>query len=194
MTDHEKARHLFQTAGLAFPEIPEELAVKLKERGEWLFSTRDIEISPYDLWHYVEESDSTLVDDYAILCHSGHGVNSYAIHYYLVRGELRLFLQLGWGGVYMDAQKAAADIGWCFGLADEIVWQMSAVPRVGLQSPLEIVGSDFQGSHWFAPRKGKDVEEIANSPGQVLAEALQWLKAPSGFAFRDSGLRERDKG
>ena len=76
MTDHEKARHLFQTAGLAFPEIPEELAVKLKERGEWLFSTRDIEISPYDLWHYVEESDSTLVDDYAILCHSGNGANS----------------------------------------------------------------------------------------------------------------------
>jgi hypothetical protein len=175
MTDHEKARRLFQTAGLAFPEIPEELAAKLRERGEWLFSTREIEISPYNLQHYVEESDGTLVDDYAILCHSGHAVNSYAIHYYLVRGELRLFLQLGWGGVYMDVQKSAADIDWCFGLADEIVWQMSAVPRPKLRFPLEIVGSDFCGSHWFAP--GKDIDEDASSPGQVLAEALQWLKA-----------------
>lgn len=177
MTDHDKARHLFQTAGLAFPEIPKELASKLRERDEWLFSTREIEISPYNLQHYVEESDGTLVDDYAILCHSGHGVNSYAIHYYLVRGELRLFLQLGWGGAYMDAQKAAADIGWCFGLADEIVWAMNPLQRAKLTRPLMIVGSDFHGSHWFAPRKGKDVEEIANSPGQVLAEALQWLKS-----------------
>ena len=175
MTDHEKARHLFQTAGLAFPEIPDELAAKLKERGEWLFSTREIEISPYDLWHYVEESDDTMVEDYAILCHSGHGVNSYAIQYYLVYGELRLFLQLGWGGVNMDAQKAAADIAWCFELADEIVWQMSAVPRVKLRWPLTIVGSDCYGSYWSAP--GKDIEEDANSPGQVLSEAIQWLKS-----------------
>jgi hypothetical protein len=147
----------------------------LKERAKWLFSTREIEISPYNLQQYVEESDSTLVDDFAILCHSGHGVNSYAIQYYLVHGELRMFLHLGWGGVYMDAQKAAADIAWCFGLADEIVWQMSAVPRVKLRYPLTIVGSDFYGSYWSAP--GKDIEEDANSPGQVLAEALQWLKS-----------------
>jgi hypothetical protein len=147
MTDHEKARRLFQTAGLAFPEIPEELAAKLKGRGEWLFSTREIEISPYNLWHYIEESDDTPVEDYAILSRSGHGVNSYAIQYYLVHGELRMFPQLGWGGVYMNAQKAAADIGCCFGLADEIVWQMSAVPRPDLSPPLMIAGSDFYGSY-----------------------------------------------
>jgi hypothetical protein len=175
MTDHEKARHLFQRAGLAFPEIPEKLAAKLREHGEWLFSTREIEISPYDLWHYVEESDDVMVEDYAILCHSGHRVNSYAIEYFLVYSDLRMFLHLRRGGAYMDAQRAAADIAWCFGLADEIVWQMSAVPRVKLRYPLTIVGSDFCGSYWSAP--GKDIEEDANSPGQVLAEALQWLKS-----------------
>jgi hypothetical protein len=75
----------------------------------------------------------------------------------------------------VDAQKAAADIGWCFGLTDEIVWQMSAVPRPKLSPPLMIVGSDSYGSYWSAPGKAFDVD--AGSPGQVLAEALQWLKA-----------------
>ena len=176
MTDHEKARELFQAKGLAFPQIPPEVAAKLKERGKWLFSTCQIEVSPYDLDYYANEPDNVSVDDYAILCHSGHGVNSYALQYYLVHGDLRMFLHLAWDGVYIDAQRAAADIAWCFGLADEIVWQTSSVPRHKLSFPLEIVGSDFYGSHWFAPGKHKDVEEFANSPGQVLAEALQWLK------------------
>jgi hypothetical protein len=74
----------------------------------------------------------------------------------------------------MDAQKTAADIGWCFGLADEIVWEMNAVSRPKLSPPLMIVGSDFYGSYWSAP--GKAFED-AGSPGQVLAEALQWLKS-----------------
>jgi len=82
MSDLDKARQLFQSSGLPFPEIPKELAVRLKERGNWLFSTREIEISPYDLHHYVEECWADSVEDYAILCHSGHGVNSYAIQYY----------------------------------------------------------------------------------------------------------------
>ena len=45
-----------------------------------------------------------------MLSHSGHGVNSYAIHYYLVQRPLRMFLQLGWGGVYDDAKEDAAKI------------------------------------------------------------------------------------
>ncbi len=174
MGDLDKARQLFQSSGLPFPEIPKDLAVRMKERGKWLFSTREIEILPYDLHHYVEECWADSVEDYAILCHSGHGVNSYAIQYYLVHGELQMFLHLAWGGVYMDAQKTTADIGWCFGLADEIDWTMNTVQRPKLSRPLMIVGSDFGGSYWSAP--GKAIEEDANSPGQVLAEALQWLK------------------
>ncbi len=174
MTDLEKARHLFQQAGLAFPTIPEQLAAMLKERGEWLFSTREIEISPHDSYHYVDEYEDASVEDYAILCHSGHGAKSSAIEYYLVHGNLRMFLQLAWGGVHMDAQRAAADIGWCFGLADEIDWTMNAVQRPKWGPPLIIVGSDFYLSYWSAP--GKAIDEEAKSPGEVLAEALQWLK------------------
>ena len=51
MNEIEKARQLFREAGLAFPTIPEELAVQLKERHRWLFSTRPIDVSPYNLFH-----------------------------------------------------------------------------------------------------------------------------------------------
>ncbi len=176
MGDLEKARQLFQSSGLAFPEIPPNLAENLKQRGEWLFSTREIEVSPYDVEHYVDEASEMGVDDYAILSHSGHGVNSYAIQYYLVRGDLQMFLHLGWGGVYMDAKRAAADIAWCFGLADEIVWKMNAAPGFGWSLPLRIMGSDCYASHWSAP--GNGLQEV-NSPGQALAEALEWLKGLS---------------
>ena len=56
MTDIEKARKLFHDSGLAFPTVPEELAVQVKERrnerlpmkdniserhgSSWLFSTK----------------------------------------------------------------------------------------------------------------------------------------------------------
>jgi hypothetical protein len=75
MTDIEKARRLFQDAGLPFPTIPENLAAQLKEGGRWLFSTRPIEMSPYNLKHYVHEVEGSQANDYAVLSHSGHGVN-----------------------------------------------------------------------------------------------------------------------
>ena len=108
--DEEKARALFTRAGLAFPTIPEELASRLKKQDTWRYSTRELKMSPYNLLHYVREGDRGAVDDYAVLCHSGHGSNSYALQYYLVNGPLRMFLHLAWGGVYTDAVEAAANI------------------------------------------------------------------------------------
>ena len=105
MTDINKARDLFRSAGLAFPTLPDELAVKLQERDQWVFSTRPIRIWPYELDRYVNQSQRRQIRDYALLSHSGHGINSYAIQYYLVLGRLRMFLHLGWGGVDEDPRK-----------------------------------------------------------------------------------------
>lgn len=98
--------------------MPEEFVAQLKEQDKWVFATRDISETPYHLQHYIAEMN---VADYAILSHSGHGVNSYAIQYYLVYKALRMFLHLGWGGVHMDAKKEAAKINECFALANEII-------------------------------------------------------------------------
>src|SRR5262249_13893454 len=150
MTGIEKARHQFQKAGLAFPTIPEELAAGVKEQGKWLFSTREVKMSPCHLPHYVPEGDGAPRQD-ALLSHDGYGVNSYAIQYSLVAGPLRMFLHLGWGGVYMEADAAASKIRECFSLADEIVPVAMTLGKLGAGERLTIVGSDFYGSYWTAP-------------------------------------------
>jgi hypothetical protein len=179
MTDIEKARRLFLEAGLAFPTIPEGLAVQLKEQGRWLFSTRKIDDSPYNLQHYVHEVDGTDVEDYAVLSHSGHGVNSYAIQYYLVYGPLRMFLHLGWGGVYMDGDAAAGNIRQCFSLADQIVPAAMTAGRLGAGDRLTVVGSDFYGSYWLVPEQSRLIESRdSKGPAQILGEVLHWLTRP----------------
>ncbi len=177
MTDIEKARQLFRKSKLVFPTIPDTLAARLKELDKWLFSTREIEMSPYSLDDYVLEVNETPVEDYAVLSHSGHGVNSYAIQYYVVYGALRMFLHLGWGGVYMDARKARDQIRDCFSLADEIIPVVQTGARLRAGDRLTIVGSDFYGSYWSIPGqrdRGKDKELI---PAEVLAEVLHWLRS-----------------
>ncbi|MGD1156598.1 MAG: hypothetical protein ABSA41_12290 [Terriglobia bacterium] len=174
MTDLERAQHLFQEAGLAFPAIPEQLAATLKEQGKWLFSTRELKMSPYNLQYYVHDGDGAPSGDYAVLCHSGHGVNSYAVQYYLVLGALRMFLHLEWGGAYMDAKETTSNIRECFSRADEVVSVVNTNQGLRLTDPLLIVCSDFYGSYWSAPGESR---READRPLEALAEALQWLKS-----------------
>jgi hypothetical protein len=46
MNGVEEAKQAFLNAGLPFPKIPEELAVRLEKRGKWIFSTRKIDVYP----------------------------------------------------------------------------------------------------------------------------------------------------
>lgn len=182
MTDINKARELFINAGLAFPTLPEELAVKLKERDRWVFSTRPIRMWEYWLHRYVRQSQRRQICDYALLSHSGHGANSYAIQYYLVHGHLRMFLHLGWGGVYEDDEKDAGKIRACFLKADEVVRAMvQAAAGFRTGEHLTVVGSDFYGSYWIPPGPGHRRIEIGRdrpsveSPLAALTEVLHWL-------------------
>lgn len=202
MTDIETATHLFQDAGLPFPTIPEKLAAKLTELGRWHFSTRpDIDVSPYNLQHYVDEVGQTRVKDYATVCHSGHGVNSYAIQYYIVQGPLRMFLHLGWGGVYTDAEAATARIRDCFSIADQIVTVAQRVGEFQTGGHLTVVASDFCGSYWLPPGErprrndadGKD--RSALKPLAALTEALSWLETVESGKLGTRNVRQvRSKG
>jgi len=185
MTGIEEARRLFEAAGLVIPAVPTELAARLQERGKWCFSTRELEVWPYDLDHYVRESEE-LASDYAVLSHAGHGVNSYAIQYYLVSGPLRTFLHLGWGGVYMDSVATTSMIQECFSLADEIVSAALTHGKLGDGDRLLIVGTDFCDSYWSSLKRDELRKRApATGPVEVLAEALRWLTSlPSNGAPR----------
>jgi hypothetical protein len=175
MTDIGKATKLFEKAGLLFPGIPDELAARLKERDKWLFSTRKISMSPYNLQHYVDELNAR---DYVILSHSGHGVNSYAIQYYLVYKALRMFLHLGWGGAYGDINRDATQIRECFELANRITRLVLDVRKIPSGDRLTIVGSDFYGSYCSLPGENRrDGPEGLGGPAAVLTGALRWLES-----------------
>ena len=175
-SDIGKARRLFRKAGLPFPTIPKQLSGHMKERGTWCFATRELRVSPYNLQHYVEEGRCAL-GDYAVLCHSGHGVNSYAIQYYLVYGPLRMFLHLGWGGIYMDADAATSKIRDCFSLADEIVPAAASMGKLMAGDRLTIVASDFYGSYWCEPRQNRhQIIQSSNTPAEIMADVLHWLQ------------------
>ena len=109
------AATILRTEGLELPFVPLELARRFRRRRPWCFASRQVRPSPYRFEHYVGEGDA--VSDYCLIAHAGHGVNSHALHYYLVRGPLRLFLQIQWGGVYEDKPAATARANVCFGLA-----------------------------------------------------------------------------
>ena len=182
MTDIEKARQLFRDAGLAFPTIPQAFAARLKERRRWHFATYEIEAPPYDIEEYIREVDETHVEDHVVLSHSGHGANSYALQYYVVHGALRMFLHLGWGGVYMDSQASAAEIRDCFSLADQIVSAAETVGRFRTGGHLTVVACDFYGSFWVPPGDSRRAEVVfrdretpCKEPLKVLDEVLHWL-------------------
>ena len=140
----EAAQSLFRQAGLPFPQIPSVFVNRLKKRDDHVFSTRKILVSPYQLHHYVEKFDRTgsNVKDYLILSFSGHGVNSWAIQYYVVRGNFGMFLHLGWGGAYMDNEEEAEKIGQACSLADKIIPATSRFAK-GTIGRFAVVASDL---------------------------------------------------
>lgn len=171
------ARTAFASAGLWFPAIPERLAAWLTQRDTWLFASRPVNEWPYALAAYTEEFDKGGVSDYVLLAHAGHGVNSYALHYYLVLGDAGLFVQLPWGGVYMDEQACRDNIHACFQLMDRIVPLLEGRggPRPG--GRLKVVASDFYGSHWSVDGSEMGRAEAGDAGAQqVLHEVLVWLQ------------------
>jgi hypothetical protein len=177
----EQAQHLLARAGLMLPPIPRGLARQFRSRGEWCFSSRAVRRWPYELAWYVENAEKPSTKDYVLLAHAGHGINSYAIHYYLVRGNLHLFLQVGWGGAYMDRNEATAEVNRCFTLAHHLVEALADAPkrrRVARRQRLKIVATDFYGGYWLVSGFGEQEKPPAREvgPESILAEALEWCR------------------
>ena len=105
-----------------------------------------------------------------------------AIHYFLVFGPLRMFLELGRGGMYTDDEGDAiqvAKIRECFLLADKIVPATMAMCKAN--DLLTIFCSDFHDSYWVASSQNtQEIERRCHSPKEVLSEALQWLGSSEG--------------
>jgi len=118
----EQARRLFNEAGLLAPPVPDSLAGTFQERGPWTFASRDLgRHSLYAFRRFVNEGLNANCPEYIAVGHAGHGINSYAMHYFLVYGPVALFLQIPYGGAYMDPAEAVADVNERFGQCARLI-------------------------------------------------------------------------
>src|SRR5262249_27867933 len=143
---------MFAGEDLRFPPVPPALTVSLQKAGEHVFATRELAQTPYLLERFRGEvyRDAN-VPDYAVVGFDGHGINSWAVHYYLVEKALALFVQLAWGGAYTDAREARTSIADAFEWAERLQERVRQASEQGLIPPgwrLLVVASEFAQPGW----------------------------------------------
>ena len=162
----ERARALFAAEQLPFPPLPERFAATLREESQHLYVTRSLEAGPYNLEIYsLEIQQEPAVPDYAVVGFDGHGINSWAVHYYLVEGALALFIQLPWGGAYVDADEGRRTVTAAFTWADKLQADVQRARQQGLIPEgwrLLVVASQFAAAGWaWVPPAPNDPEAVA---------------------------------
>jgi hypothetical protein len=105
----EDFQNFFAKENLKVPMLATYFEKHLTERGEWHWATQS---SPqpqddYMLSSTFEYLKGPVPDQYSV-CHAGHGMNSYALSFRHVSGELAMIVQSPWGGVYGDLEAQTA--------------------------------------------------------------------------------------
>lgn len=146
------AQQMFLEEGLPFPPVPAALAASLKRQGPAWFATRPAGSTPYDLEHFLAETESPADPaEYAVVGFDGHGTNSWAVHFYLVVEGLALFMQLPWGGIYLEREPARQDIAELFDWAGALqarVRQAVSEGKIPRGLRLQVAASRFGHAGW----------------------------------------------
>lgn len=190
----------FARNDLGAPPLPPELATSIEKRRDFQWSSRELPFSPYAPFQYVEELVRSPPGDYVALSHDGHGANSYALHYQLVRGRLAMLLQIGWGGAYMDKPVAAKCVATAMSAADKIVKAAEIAERSGYWLGTErllVVASQQHLSWWLplSPERIADWEDFNGPPAGVevrygMKGVEETLGAANGWLVGRWGRRD----
>lgn len=126
--------------------MPSALRSKLRCRDRWLWSTRAIDgFAMYMFQTYIGEIFERSVNDYLAISHAGRGINSYGLNYHLVRGDIAIFTQDSFGGVYGDAEVDRKNIANTFNHITTLLRQLDEHPLPPKRPRLVIVWSAFRG-------------------------------------------------
>lgn len=171
---------LFKDAGLPFPPLPRDLADRLREVDTWVFASREVEASPWDVDIFAAEAVEDDPPDYVLVAHTGYGVNSWAMHYFVVQGSLGIFLQVPWGGVYTDNEAAVARLKELFAAAGELI--EAAADTLEPDERLVVVES------------ARDGGRVARFPSGTPLAAVPWRRAPDPTLTALAALRPDGSG
>jgi hypothetical protein len=172
------AREAFAGEGLPWPPVPERLASALQAAGnmaDGVFASRALTIGPYALEAYVGEVLRELPDDYALVGFDGHGMNSWAVHFFLVQGPLGLFVQLPWGGAFTDAEADRAEVARVFAWAERLLTRVTALQTAGRWPAgrrLVVAATWLRQPRWAWVSTGPTTNPVAWRNGQDLEATL----------------------
>lgn len=124
----------FAEQRLPMPPIPKRFAPDIQQREKWLWSTSP-QFNSFEMYMFpLPDSLASPMSDYWGASFAGHGVNSYSMNLFVVYGCLALFLQEGWDGVYMDADKQRLLIANEFTLCSRLLAQSEHLMKAGRES------------------------------------------------------------
>ena len=174
------ARALFDSEKLRFPPVPPQLAASLCRQDGPFFSTRPLQTGPYHLDRLLAEvAAHPELPAYAIAGFDGRGTHGWAVHYCLVSTAVALFLQLRWGGAYVDPEPARAHVAAMFDWAEKLQAKLDAAHGQGKIPPgwrLQVAASRLGTSGWRWLVPGRDNTGVPWQPaGGMKATLLQML-------------------
>ena len=91
---------------LPTPPVPKDFANDVQWVTPSLVASARLPADPWNINLWLTALEQFAIKDMMVYGVDGYGVNSHALHYYLVRPSLAVFLQFPWGGVY---QKPVSD-------------------------------------------------------------------------------------
>lgn len=154
--DAKQVRAHFDDAGLPSPYVPPGLEDHVRALDDWVLTTRADDRRPYDLEGLVAEAMDPVPAQYALIGHDGHGLSSWAMHYYVVTPHLGLFVQSAWGGAFGDDSQLGA-VRTRVTMAESIVRASERGVADGLlddDERLLVVATDFGRSRFRRIRRG----------------------------------------
>jgi hypothetical protein len=158
--------------GLPPPPVPRELIGRVRALAPGLVTTRKDELGPYELRPFLDELTAGSPAPYLLLGTAGHGIDAWAMHYYLVSAHLGLFIQLRFGGAYGDLERERARVASNFAVAEDLVLA-PGFDRLAEGQRLVVVASDLAGWRWGVIGAGGTGLKAADDP---LGDALAWLE------------------
>jgi hypothetical protein len=96
----------FDEHGLEIPITIQLFEEQATQFGSWHWATQPFPTrwQDYSLVETVNYLMGPIPDQYS-LNHAGHGVNSYSLNFRFALGDLAIFAQSGWGGMYVDSDE-----------------------------------------------------------------------------------------
>lgn len=174
MTGVEEAEAQWRAEGLPFPVVPDSLVPSFHRLGPWSFGTRDDAPGAYALDEHLRPVLEGVVPDSALLAHAGHGIASWAMHWYVTLGPVAIFVQSQWGNADAsedDDREQRDHMRHRFDAATSLT--AHAVEALTGTTRLLVVASDFRRSGWGILEPG--ATERWTESADPFADAEAWL-------------------